>query len=304
MGSYKIADAHCDYLYEAFTNSKPFEPSGTDAPGVTLSGLINGNVKLQVFAAWSGHLMADAERLCLRQMDIYEEILHKYKKFLRPFDGALPEDGTISTVLAIEGGCLSSLNQLEKCCERGAKIISLAWNDSNHLAGGVNDSASRLTHLGKEFIRAMGDRSVLLDVSHLNRQSFADACCFTDKTFIATHSNVQSLCNHPRNLNDEQIKEIIRRKGYIGIAFYPPFLGCGGTIEAVFRHLDYIISMGGEDVAGFGSDFDGIDQFVPHLSGSGDYKTLVDEMEKQGYKEAVIEKICAGNLVRVLSKTV
>ena len=74
MAVYDIADAHCDFLYEAYKNNKPFYPK-IPLQDVTLQGLKKGNVKLQVFAAWTGPDLEKAEETCLRQMKIYTYFL-------------------------------------------------------------------------------------------------------------------------------------------------------------------------------------------------------------------------------------
>lgn len=302
MKKYTVADAHCDFLYEAATKQKSLESYGLHTPGITLDGLVKGNVKLQVFAAWSGSCYDNSYNICLQQMDIYNKLSESYS-ILHPFCGTLPDNDSISTVLSIEGGGgFASLEDLERSCKRGVKMLSLTWNHKNHLAGGANDPDVGLTSLGKDFVRYMENNSIVLDVSHLNQKSFYDVCHLSEGAFIATHSNVQSVFPHNRNLTDDQIKEIIRRNGFIGIAFYPPFLGYGGTIEAILRHMDYILSLGGENVLGFGSDFDGIDQYVENITGSGDFVLLIAAMEEHGYCEPIISKICSDNLVRVLSE--
>ena len=80
------------------------------------------------------------------------------------------------------------------------------------------------------------------------------------KRQIASHSNAKSICNHPRNLDNDQINAIIQAKGFIGINFYPSFLeGENSDVESIIKHIDHIVSLGGLEYIGFGSDFDGID---------------------------------------------
>ena len=301
MKRYAVADAHCDFLYNALTKYKTMEAS--DENGISLTGLIKGNVKLQVFAAWCGHSDENAFLTCMRQIDIYEAMLISYPIF-QAFSGFLPDDNSISTVLSVEGGCVNSIDDMDAYKKRGIKLLSLTWNNKNSLAGGVLDEEYGLSPLGREIVQYMNQNSIFLDVSHLNRKSFWDICHLSDHSFMASHSNAFSVCNHMRNLNDDQIKEIIRRNGFLGIAFYPPFLGYEGSIETILRHIDYILSLGGENVLGFGSDFDGIEEYVKNLTGSGDFSTLISRMQGHGYSDTVIKKICSGNLVRVLSENI
>ena len=79
----------------------------------------------------------------------------------------------------------------------------------------------------------------------------------TDKPIIASHSNVRALCNHPRNLKKEQIQELIRRKGLIGMNYYRNFVGGTEDIEAIIKTYGAVLNLGGEDVLVLGGDFDG-----------------------------------------------
>ena len=98
-----------------------------------------------------------------------------------------------------------------------------------------------------------------MDVSHLNEPSFWELCDFAEKPFIATHSNAKAVCNHPRNLTDDQIIEIRNRKGLIGLNFYLDFLAERTPVimQNLFQHIGHFLNLGCQDVLAIGSDFDG-----------------------------------------------
>ena len=145
---------------------------------------------------------------------------------------------------------------------------------------------------------------IYADVSHLNEAGFWDIVNHMELPPVASHSNAYELCNHPRNLKDDQIRAIIEKKGYIGINFYSNFLARGreAVLEDVFRHIDYIAQMGGIDVLGFGSDFDGIELWPEGLAHPADYPNLISLLRSHGYAEGDIAAIAGGNLWRVLKK--
>ena len=108
----------------------------------------------------------------------------------------------------------------------------------------------------------------------------------------------------PRNLRKEQVRAIIEKGGFIGINFYTYFLTRRGSsnLEDVFRHIDAICEMGGENVLGFGSDFDGIDSWPEGLANPADFPALLDVLRRHGYTESVIAKIAGENFWNLLKR--
>ena len=108
----------------------------------------------------------------------------------------------------------------------------------------------------------------------------------------------------PRNLWKEQARAIIERGGFIGVNFYSEFLRLGGgaTMDDAVRHVDALMELGGEDVVGFGSDFDGIESWPEGLGHPGEFPNLLDALRRRGYSEAVLEKLAGLNLWNVLKR--
>ena len=115
---------------------------------------------------------------------------------------------------------------------------------------------------------------------------------------MASHSCVRSLCDHFRNLNDDQIEAMVQYGGYIGVNFYPAFLSEDGqaTARTVAEHIDSICQMGGAEIVGLGSDFDGIENAPRGLSHPGDLPNLFNELRRMGYSEEALAGIAGGNL--------
>ena len=209
--------------------------------------------------------------------------------------------GGVSSILSLEGGEMldGSLSVLSAYYRLGVRLITLTWNYSNELADGILEGrGGGLTDFGCEAVKAMENLGIVIDVSHLSERGFWDVVKCTKNPFVASHSCVKSICSHPRNLNDEQIKEMIKRKCVIGINYYPQFLDNSGIcgFEKIAEHIEYILNMGGEDVVALGSDFDGVDSLPDGISGACDMYKLPEYLKARGFSEKIINKICFENL--------
>ncbi len=122
----------------------------------------------------------------------------------------------------------------------------------------------------------------------MSESAFWDLAAASAKPFVATHSNARAVCGHPRNLNDGQIREIVRRDGRIGVTFVPWFVQQGqASIDGVLRHVEHICSLGGGGQLVFGSDFDGIDQWIPGLEHAGKLPCLTEALLRRFPEELV-----------------
>ncbi len=177
-----------------------------------------------------------------------------------PYDPKNVRPGVCNAMLAVEGGAAMGgrIERIDELYQMGVRMFSLCWNGETDLAGGTATEAG-LSRLGKEAVRELEAHRIIIDVSHMNNYSFWDLCEVAQRPFIASHSNCFELCSHRRNLDDLQIKEIIRRKGLIGINFYPVFVNgeSDASFQEIRRHIRHIIALGGEDCIAVGSDFDG-----------------------------------------------
>lgn len=190
------------------------------------------------------------------------------------------------------GGKLDNVQFWKQC---GVKACTLTWNGKNELGSGVdfpNDDG--LTPFGKEALAELEKAKIIVDVSHLDEAGFNDVSRLAKRPFIASHSNCYSLCPHPRNLKDSQIREIIKAGGLIGICFYKLFLGKGNTFEAVFNHVCHIIELGGENNVCFGSDFDGA-KMEKELDSVEKTAMLYEYFKSKGFDEPICKKIFFAN---------
>ncbi|MBS5585691.1 MAG: dipeptidase [Clostridiales bacterium] len=295
---YKVCDAHCDTLSHLVSG-------GTlENATVTPERLAAGGVSLQVFALFATYG---------RGIEPYEKarrMLSAAGEFPVPvLTGALPAalPDAPTGVFSIEGGEILQ-GSLERFAEFDAaarvRMIALTWNFENEIGyPAKNGPEGGLKPFGLSLVREMNRKGVLCDVSHLNEAGFWDVIEHSTLPPVASHSNARALCEHTRNLTEAQIRAVIEKKGYIGVNFYSAFLANGraATLEDVYRHVDAILQLGGEDVVGFGSDFDGIDAWPEGLANPADFPALLNFLAARGgYAPEVLEKIAGGNLFRVL----
>ncbi len=195
----------------------------------------------------------------LAQAEILKKAMQEDPRVV-PFDPQNIREGVCNAMLTVENGAAlgGKLERVAEFAEMGVKIFSLVWNGENELAGGVH-SEQGLTEFGKQVVKELEKNRIVVDVSHLNSLSFWDLCEVAERPFIASHSNCFEVCPNRRNLDDLQIEEIIRRKGLIGINFFPVFINgeSDATFQEIRAHIRRIIALGGEDCIAVGSDFDG-----------------------------------------------
>ena len=296
-----ITDAHCDTL-----RSIGVDHAAPESCAVTAQRLAQGGVGLQTFAMFAGGKGPAGTP--------YEDglaMLGAIDKLGVPvYTGNFPETApeTPHGILSIEGGEMlkGDLKKLEQFDQAGRiRLIALTWNHENEI--GFPAKAGPKGHLkpfGRALLQRMDQLGILADVSHLNEDGFWDIYDQMELPPVASHSNCRWLCPVPRNLRKEQVRAIIEKGGFIGINFYTYFLTRRGSsnLEDVFRHIDAICEMGGENVLGFGSDFDGIDSWPEGLANPADFPALLDVLRRHGYTESVIAKIAGENFWNLLKR--
>lgn len=205
----------------------------------------------------------------------------------------ITEKGKCAVLLAVESGAalagkLENVDELAKC---GVKMMTLVWNGVNEIGSG-HSTDQGLTAFGKQVIRRMEEKNIIVDVSHLNDRGFEDVCEVAEKPFIATHSNLRSVCGHKRNMTESQFGEMIRRKGLVGINLHEPFLAESGAgdLDRMYAHVSRMLELGGEDVIACGSDFDGAD-IDDSLNTPVKFAMSAEYLLKRGISENVIRKM-------------
>ncbi len=315
-----IVDAHEDIAFHISYYNRDFVNPSIPCM-ITLPWLKQGNVRL-VFNTIYVHPKFKPRRTldaALNQFSIYRNIYEEHEAHIAQVKEygdilKLERDNRIGFLTLMEGADpIEEPKKLNEFYDMGVRIIGLSWNDQNKYASG-NDTISGLSQEGKELIKRMNDLRITLDLSHLNEKCFWEALELCECVPIATHSNARVITNHPRNLNDDQLRAIAERGGVIGIVLYNQFLKTGShpscgensrtTLEDVFAHADYMINLCGEDHVGIGSDLDGgnIDEFPDDIRKVSDLPKIAEFFLNKVYSEDRVKKIMGGNLLRALKE--
>ena len=160
--------------------------------------------------------------------------------------------------------------------------------------------ADGLTPWGFDLVRRCEAAGVLVDLAHINRRGFLDACSVATRPPIVSHTGVLGAFDHWRNIDDAQLRAVANKGGIVGVIFYPRYLG-GEGLEPVVKHLLHILDIVGEDVPALGSDWDGFIVPTRALADPRGLPLLTDALLAAGVSERIIRKILRGNAMRVLN---
>lgn len=304
-------DGHCDTLSKALD-----EGLSIDNEKYSFN-LHYGNLPhLQCLAVYvSPKYLNDKNGGFLRANNIINKFYSEYEKnkekiiLIKSKDDIdnLLHSKKMGVLLTIENGSAISgdLDNIDRFYDRGIRIMSVTWNDDNDLAcGNLTDNDTGLTKLGVQYIKRLNERNIPVDVSHISEKSFFDIVNITDKPIIATHSCVKDICNHKRNLTKEQIKQIAKSGGIIGVCFYSGFLNDNAyaSSDDIVKHIIYISDLVGTDYVGIGSDFDGMENkdLPTDIKGINDTYIIFEKLRKNGFNEKEIDEIAGGNFIRFL----
>lgn len=220
---------------------------------------------------------------------------------------SLKRAGKRAIVLGIENAYAlgRELERVDQYADLGVAYITLCHNGHND----VCDSASEqdrpehngLSDFGKKVVKAMNRRGIMVDVSHSSEKTFYDALHHSSYPIIASHSSVYALCPHPRNLKDEQIRQLAQAGGVMGICIYGGFLAKDreATIADIVAHIDYVRQLVGIDCIGIGSDFDGGGGVIG-CNDCSEIICLTMALLRAGYQEEDLFKLLGENFLRVM----
>lgn len=178
-------------------------------------------------------------------------------------------------------------NSLQAICLRRPYYCSLTHNQENSLAGGAL-SSGRLTAKGKKVIKTLNGFNITVDAAHLNRKSFYDTAEIASK-FIVSHTGLDFVCKHPRNLTVDQVKTVLNKGGIIGLAAVKDFIG-GDTAEYFVKSIDSFVQHFGTDGVCIGTDFYGTTP-IKGLRGYPDFAAVANMLTALGYTYKDVSKI-------------
>jgi len=308
MERFKIIDGHCDTLTNLLDR-----PSTIDDPKnhVNIEKLMEGGVYIQFFAAWIGSKQKYGSPLQrgLKLIDRFNTMLAQNSRIvpiLEWKDTKEIKNNKIGALLTVECGSIleGELANIRILHKLGVRLITLTWNYRNEICDGIMETNSKggLSNFGISVIQEMNRLNMIIDVSHISVSGFWDVIEHSKAPIIASHSNAKALCPHVRNLDNKQIQAISEINGLIGINFYPPFLSSKNScrVDDIVRHIEYIAGLGGVDIIGFGSDFDGVDKLPEDINGPQDFPKIINRLLQLNYSENDVKKICSENYLRII----
>lgn len=236
------------------------------------------------------------------------DVFNAYKIALEEF---APYKNKFDVVYGLEGlRNVATIEDFDKLYNLGVRHASLTWNEENHFATGVAGDKDRgLQPLGKELLKYMNEKNMIIDVSHLNVKSFYDVLEENPKILIASHSDAYSLSNHRRNLNDDQLKKLKEQNGFVGVNSARNFVSHEKEKQNIDGLIDHIIYIGehigidhvmfGLDMMDFLSDYDNAN--LNDLRSHADACNIESHLIKRGFTKEEIEMIGSKNFLRAIT---
>lgn len=215
--------------------------------------------------------------------------------------------GKKSIMLGIENGHAldGQIENLRHFAKRGIVYMTLCHNGDNDICDSARGSQTwgGVSAFGKQVIQEMNHLGILVDLSHAHEKSFYDALELSQTPIVCSHSSCRALCDHPRNLTDDQMRALAAKGGVMQVTLYNGFLVKDGqaTIEDAMRHLEHAIDIMGIDHVGLGTDFDG-DGGIIGLASSSELTNFTRQLLKRQFSEQDIQKIWGGNFLRVMKQ--
>ncbi len=224
-------------------------------------------------------------------------------------------DGALAIIPAVENGHAigEDLSRLARLRELGVVYVTVSHNGHNLLADSANPRRDLgdaetlhggLSPLGREAVTEMNRLGILVDVSHLSRQSMLQALQLSTRPVVATHSCATALCNHPRNLDDMQLDALRDTEGLVQITAMPPFLRAKGRsdntgVAEFCDHVDYVVKRIGLAHCGISSDFDG-GGAITGWADASESPNITAELVRRGYGHSEVAALWGGNFLRVM----
>ena len=215
--------------------------------------------------------------------------------------------GKKSIMIGIENGFAleGQVENIRHFKERGVVYITLCHNGDNDICDSARGSQTHggVSAFGRQVIGEMNRLGLMVDLSHAHEKSFYDALELSKTPIVCSHSSARALCDHPRNLKDDQMRALAQKGGVCQITLYNGFLKKDGqaTILDAMAHLEHAISVMGIDHVGLGTDFDG-DGGICGLANASELTLFTRQLLARRFSEADIQKIWGGNFLRVMQQ--
>lgn len=218
----------------------------------------------------------------------------------------LKDEGKKAIMLGIENGYAigHDLAQIEHFRKRGVVYMTICHNGDNDICDSArksNEEHGGVSQFGADVIREMNRLGMMVDLSHASEKSFYDAMDISQVPIVCSHSSCRSLCDHPRNLTDGQMRSLAGKGGVMQVTFYEGFLrqdSKASVLDAI-EHINHAVNIMGIEHVGIGTDFDG-DGGVPGLAHAGELINLTRALLRERYSESDLRLLWGENFLRVM----
>jgi membrane dipeptidase len=247
-----------------------------------------------------------------KQLEAFEQLFEKHDRLYRARSAAdvrrAKAEGKVALWLGIEGALAieDDLKSLERLREAGVRFFGICWNKSNKAGTSSYDhkNPGGLSSVGREIIAECNRLGIMVDISHASKKTFWDLLDASKTPCFSSHSGCEALKDHPRNLDDEQLRAIGKQGGVVGIIFAANMLAglFESSVESICDHIEHVVDVAGEDAVALGSDFDG---FVPLPRGMRDVRDvprITQILWKRGWSRDKLRKLLGENFVRYFER--
>jgi membrane dipeptidase len=314
-------DTHIDIRWP-----EPPDAAGETDRRVDFPKMQRGGLKAAVFIAYTGQGKRDDESLAAaaaRADAMLRHIRTRANGTTRHFCTTAAEletahaAGALAVLSAVENGnaLARDLSRLALWRDLGAIYLTLTHDGHNDLADAarpkpdLGDGVAEhggLSAFGRDVVRELNRLGMLVDVSHSAKSTMMQAAELSCVPVVATHSCCRALCDHPRNLDDEQLDMLRATGGLVQITALDAFLRAappGGkspaTVTDMGEHVDYAVKRIGIDHVGLSSDFDG-GGGIPGWNDASQTMNLTAELHRRGYGAREIDLLWSGNFRRLM----
>jgi membrane dipeptidase len=321
-------DTHCDIDVKNFTDSINYSQNlntQCNIPKMESGGL---DVAWFVVYTGQGDLTKKGYKIAYDNAVSKFEAIHNLVNFYAPdrIGLALTSDdvrkihitGKKVAMIGVENGYPigTDIANVQKFYDMGARYMSLAHNGHSQLSDsntGESDGVylhNGLSQLGIEVIKEMNKLGMMIDISHPSKKAIKQMISLSKAPVIASHSSARTLCNHSRNLDDEQLGWIKENGGVVQTVAFKSYLNSEKVkvsntqkvdVSDFVDHIDYLVNSMGINHVGISSDFDG-GGGIEGWSDASETFNVTLELVKRNYTEIEIEKLWSGNLLRVLDE--
>ncbi len=205
----------------------------------------------------------------------------------------------VGGVLGIEGGhpLEGNINNLDTLMEAGYRLVALQHFFDNELGGSLHGQGNKgLTDFGRQVVREVVKRHLVLDLAHSSQQVVRDVLDMTDIPLVLSHTGIYSHCKTKRNIPDALMQKIAATGGVVGIGYWAD-VTCGANPKGVAATIKAAVDLLGEDHVSLGSDFDGS---VKTGFDASELSALTQALIDHGLSDDQIRKVMGGNMMRVL----